>query len=389
MIPLSYNLRSLAVRRSTTIATGLGIGLVVFMLAAALMLSAGIQRTLVSAGRTDNAIVLRKGSDGELTSGFDTNTVKLILNDPRVKRRSGDAPLGAGELVVVLALEKLGGEQQIANVQVRGISDASLALRDDVRVIAGHAPRPGTDEVMLGRAIVGRFANFEVGKSFELKKNRPLKVVGVFEAQGSSLESEAFTNLETLQTSFGREGLVSSVTVRLTSPTAFEAFRANMETDKQLGLEAARETSYYAKQSSNTSLFVRVLGILTAGVVAVGATIGAVITMSAAVAQRRREIGTLRALGFPRTQVLISFLFEALALAFSGGLVGLGAAMLLTFAKFSMMNFATWQEITFKFVPAPDVVFVAIAAGCGMGVLGGFLPALRASRVSVIDALRG
>lgn len=389
MIPLSYNLRSLAVRRSTTIATGLGIGLVVFMLAAALMLSAGIQRTLVSSGRADNAIVLRKGSDGELTSGFDTNTAKLILNDPRVQHRASDAPLGAGELVVVLALEKLDGERQIANVQVRGISEASLALRDDVRIIAGRAPQPGMDEVMLGRAIVGRFANFELGKSFELRKNRPLKVVGVFQAEGSSLESEAFTNLETLQTSFGREGLVSSVTVRLTSPTAFEAFRANMETDKQLGLEAARETSYYAKQSSNTSLFVRVLGILTAGVVAIGATIGAVITMSAAVAQRRREIGTLRALGFPRTQVLLSFLFEALALAFSGGLVGLGAAMLLTFAKFSMMNFSTWQEITFKFVPAPEVLLVAIGAGCGMGVLGGFLPALRASRVSVIDALRG
>ncbi|MFO7177484.1 MAG: FtsX-like permease family protein [Pseudomonadota bacterium] len=388
MIPIAYNVRSLFVRKATTIATALGIGLVVFVLAASLMLGAGIKKTLVSGGRPDYALVLRKGSDTELASSIEVRTVSLVLAAPGVKKANDGAPVGSGELVVVITMEKPGTDGQVSNVQVRGISDNVLTLRPDVKVIEGRAPTPGTDEVMVGRGIVGRFTGVELGKSFELKKNRPVKVVGVFEAGGSSFESEIWADIDTVRSSFGREGLVSSVTVRLDSPSRFEAFKAVMETDKQLGLEAFREKDYYEKQSQGTSIFVWALGILITIFFSIGAMIGATITMNAAVAQRQREIGTLRALGFSRVSILFSFLLEAVVLAAIGGAFGLFGAFLLSFAEVSMMNFATFQEVTFGFDPNPVLLGAAFVFGAAMGVLGGFFPALRAASVSPVDAMR-
>lgn len=388
MIPISYNVRSLFVRKATTIATALGIGLVVFVLSASLMLGAGIQKTLVSGGRPDYALVLRKGSDTELASSIEVRTVSLVLAAAGVKKTNEGAPVGAGELVVVITMAKRGTEGQVSNVQVRGISDNVLTLRPDVKIVEGRAPTPGTDEVMVGRGIAGRFEGVELGKSFELKKNRPVKVVGIFDAGGSSFESEIWADIDTVRSSFGREGLVSSVTVRLDSPSRYEAFKAIMETDKQLGLEAFREKDYYEKQSQGTSIFVWALGIVITIFFSIGAMIGATITMNAAVAQRQREIGTLRALGFSRTSILFSFLLEAVVLASIGGLCGLFSAFLLSFAEVSMMNFATFQEVTFGFDPNPLLLAIAFAFGAAMGILGGFFPALRAARVSPVDAMR-
>lgn len=388
MIPISYNVRSLFVRKATTIATALGIGLVVFVLSASLMLGAGIQKTLVSGGRPDYALVLRKGSDTELASSIEVRTVSLVLAAAGVKKTNEGAPVGAGELVVVITMAKRGTEGQVSNVQVRGISDNVLTLRPNVRIVEGRAPTPGTDEVMVGRGIAGRFEGVELGKSFELKKNRPVKVVGIFDAGGSSFESEIWADIDTVRSSFGREGLVSSVTVRLDSPSRYEAFKAIMETDKQLGLEAFREKDYYEKQSQGTSIFVWALGIVITIFFSIGAMIGATITMNAAVAQRQREIGTLRALGFSRTSILFSFLLEAVVLASIGGLCGLFSAFLLSFAEVSMMNFATFQEVTFGFDPNPLLLAIAFVFGAAMGILGGFFPALRAARVSPVDAMR-
>lgn len=388
MIPISYNVRSLFVRKATTIATALGIGLVVFVLSASLMLGAGIQKTLVSGGRPDYALVLRKGSDTELASSIEVRTVSLVLAAAGVKKTNEGAPVGAGELVVVITMAKRGTEGQVSNVQVRGISDNVLTLRPDVKIVEGRAPTPGTDEVMVGRGIAGRFEGVELGKSFELKKNRPVKVVGIFDAGGSSFESEIWADIDTVRSSFGREGLVSSVTVRLDSPSRYEAFKAIMETDKQLGLEAFREKDYYEKQSQGTSIFVWALGIVITIFFSIGAMIGATITMNAAVAQRQREIGTLRALGFSRTSILFSFLLEAVVLASIGGLCGLFSAFLLSFAEVSMMNFATFQEVTFGFDPNPLLLAIAFVFGAAMGILGGFFPALRAARVSPVDAMR-
>lgn len=388
MIPISYNVRSLFVRKTTTFATAFGIGLVVFVLASALMLSAGIEKTLVAGGRPDQVIVLRKGSDTELASSIETSTVSLIQGAPGVKRDSSGVPLVAGEVVMVLALDKTDGDGQIANVQFRGIPEASMKVRTDTRVIAGRPPAPGTDEVMIGKGLVGRFKGTDLGGHLELKKNRPVNVVGVFEAGGSSFESEVWADVDTMRSSFGREGLVSSVIVRLESPLKFDGFKATMESDKRLGLEALREAKYYEIQSSGTSIFVSALGGVITFFFSLGAIIGAVITMFAAVSQRRREIGTLRALGFSRASILFSFLLEAVVLAGLGGALGIAGALLMSFTKISMMNFATWQEITFSFDPNPMVLLTALICGCGMGILGGFFPAIRAARVAPVEALR-
>jgi putative ABC transport system permease protein len=389
MIPLSYNLRSLFVRKTTTIATALGLGLVVFVLASALMLSAGIEKTLVASGQSDHAIVLRKGSDTEMASSIETKTVGLITAAPGVKKE-GTTPVGSGEIVVVVALDKLGAaEGAVSNVLVRGMTEQGRALRSDVKIVEGTWPRPGTDEVAIGKGIVGNFKGMRMGESFDLKKNRPMKVVGIFEAGGSSFESEIWVDADILRGAFGREGLVSSVTVRLDSPSAFDGFKAAMENDKQLGLEALQERDYYEKQSQGTKLFFTIMGTVITIFFGAGAIIGAMITMHAAIAQRQREIGTLRALGFSRFAILFSFLLESVMLALIGGAVGIVAALIVSFFKFSTMNFATWQEITFRFDPDPVVLGICLLVGAGMGIVGGFFPALRAARVSPIEAMRG
>jgi len=389
LIPLSYNVRSLFVRKTTTIATALGIGLVVFVLSSSLMLGQGIRNTLVSNGSTNRAIVIRKGSDTEMASGIDSNVVSLIMAAPGVKRGNEGQALGTSDVVVVASLDKEGTDGMISNVLIRGVQPAALLVRPEVRIVEGRPAQPGTDEVIVGQGIRGRFKGTELGASFDLKKNRPVKVVGVFESGGSSLESEVWADIDTVRNSFGRGSSSSSATVVLDSPGAYDGFAAYIENDKQLGLEPMRENVYYDKQSEGTSVFITALGAIIAFFFSVGAMIGAMITMYGAVAQRSKEVGTLRALGFSRGAVLLSFLFESVVLATIGGLLGGIASMGMTAVKFSTMNFATWQEISFSFDPSPAIILGSIVAGGVMGVLGGFFPAVAASRLSPIEAMRG
>jgi putative ABC transport system permease protein len=216
-----------------------------------------------------------------------------------------------------------------------------------------------------------------------------VKVVGIFEADGNSYESEVWVDRELLREAYGRRGIFSSVRVRLESPTKFDAFRAGVENDKRLGLQALRETTFYEKQSEGAAKFVRILGTIVSVFFAGGAMIGAMITMYAAVANRQREIGTLRALGFSRTSVLISFVLEAVLLAVVGGVVGAAASLSMGFVRFSMVNFASWSEIVFSLDPTPQIVATAVAFACAMGLVGGFLPAVRAARTSPLEAIRG
>ena len=389
LIPLSYNVRSLFVRKATTVATALGIGLVVFVLSSSLMLGKGIRNTLVANGSDGRAIVLRKGSDTEMASGIDANLVGVLLAAPGVKRGPDGQALGAADVVVVASMDKTGEEGLVSNILVRGVQPTALLVRPEVRVVEGRAPQTGTDEVMVGKGIRGRFKGTDLGDSFELKKNRPVKVVGIFEANGSSLESEVWADIDTVRSSFGRGSSSSSVTVLLDSPQAYDGFAAYVENDKQLGLEPMKETAYYDKQSEGTSMFITVLGALIAFFFSIGAMIGAMITMYGAVSQRAKEVGTLRALGFSRGAVLLSFLFESSALALIGGVLGGLASMGMTAVKFSMVNFATWQEISFSFDPSPAIILGSIAAGGLMGILGGFFPAIHASNLSPIEAMRG
>jgi putative ABC transport system permease protein len=387
MIPVKYNYRNLVVRKTTTIAAAFGLALVVFVFSAAQMLGNGIKKTLGRSATPESAIVLRKGSSSEMESGIEENQVNLVLAQAAQVGASRKPP-GVGEILVVILMDKV-GTTGVSNVTVRGVTENVFDFRTTAKIVEGHIPKPGSDEVAVGAGIRGRFTGLELGQSFEIKKNRPVKVVGVFADEGSSFESEIWADLHTARTAFGREGYVSSVRVRLDSASKFDAFKALVEQDRQLGLNVQRESDYYAKQSEMTSDFLTIMGTLIAILFSIGAMIGATITMNAQVANRQREIGTLRALGFSRRSILTSFLLESLTLAIVGGGIGAVAALGLKFVKITMLNAGTWSEIVFSFEPTPNILVRAMVLAGVMGIFGGFLPAIRAARVSPIEAMRG
>jgi putative ABC transport system permease protein len=388
MIPLNYNLRNLYVRSTTTLATAIGIAFVVAVLAAAMMLVEGLRQTLDRSGKADTAIVIRKGSDSEMPSSIEDATINLIKGAPGIAKAADGQSQVIGECVVVLFYELANGKGK-SNALVRGVTADVLAFRPEVKIEEGKMATPGSDEVIVGEKLVGRFKGMEIGNTIELRKGRLGKIVGTFSADGSSYESEIWGDLDFVRGSFGRDGVVQSVRVKLTSAAAFDGFEAFVEQDKRLGLEAMGEVDYYRKQSEGTALFLTVLGSLIAVFCSVGAMIGASITMYGAVANRKREIGVLRALGFSRLTIMISFLFESIMLALLGGMLGVLAALALQLVEFKMMNFATFSEIVFRFQATPEILMNSVIAGGVMGVIGGFLPAVRAARTPPIEAMRG
>ena len=331
---------------------------------------------------------MRKGSNAEMGSAVDDSSIGAILAQPGIKMTEGNKPLGAPEVVVVLALPKI-GTVGLTNVTVRGVTEASYAIRPSAKIVQGRPARPGSNEVVVGERIVGRFEHMQIGEQFDLRKNRPVTVVGIFTDQGSSQESEVWADLDTLRSAFGREGAVSSVRVRLDSRSKLDAFRAAVEQDKRLGLTVMRETTYFEEQSEGLALFISIMGTVIAVLFAIGAMLGAMITMYVAVANRQLEIGTLRALGFSRFSILTSFLLEAIILAFAGGAAGALASLAMKFVSFSMINQASWSEVVFSFEPTPTTIGAALGFAIGMGLIGGFFPAVHASRVSPIAAMRG
>jgi putative ABC transport system permease protein len=389
VIPISYNLRNLRVRKTTTAAAALGLALVVFVFAASRMLSNGIHKAMHQASDPAVAIVMRKGSTTEMESGVEQTKIPLIAATPGVTSFSNGRKEAVGELVAVVPMNKLGVDGAVANVQIRGISDDSLAFRPSIKIIAGREAKPGTDEVIVGRAIRGRFQGLELDQSFEMRKNRPMKVVGVFEDGGSAYESEIWGDVDRVRANFGRGAIVSSVRVRLDSPEQFDGFAASLQANRQLDVAAMHEEEFYAKASQGTAIFISALGFMIAFFFSVGAMIGAMITMHATVAQRQREIGTLRALGFTRFQILTSFLFEAIILALLGGVVGAAASLLMSLKEVSMMNWATFSEIVFRFEPSVSIIVSSMVLAGVMGIVGGFWPAVRAARINPVQAMRG
>ncbi|HMK57136.1 MAG TPA: ABC transporter permease [Dissulfurispiraceae bacterium] len=384
-IPFSYNLRNLWTRRLTTGLTIGGMALVVFVFSAVLMLAEGLKKTLVATGSPENVVVIRKGSDSEIQSGVERLQASTIETQPEVAIGADGQPLVAKELVVVIVLPKRGTGKG-SNVVIRGASAESLLLRPQIRLLEGRLPKPGSSEIMAGINIAKRFTGGGLGETLRFGM-RSWTVVGIFDAGNTGFSSEIWGDVDQLMPAFRRQAY-SSVIFRLRDPSEFEAVKKRIENDPRLSLEAMRETRYYEKQSEMMAKFLRILGISLTAIFSLGAIIGAMITMYAAVANRVSEIGTLRALGFHRRSILGAFLLESLLLGFFGGAIGLFFSAFLQFFTISTMNFQTFSELAFSFDLNFQIAYQAMGFALIMGFAGGLLPAVRASRLPIVDALR-
>ena len=389
-VPLNYSLKSLWLRRTTAVATAAGIGLLVFVLASSLMLAGGLRQTLLSAGNSSTALVMQVDAYSEGDSRIRQSALGLVQAHSAVRRDAEGRPLVAGESIthVILPHANTSDVSRQASVQVRGMTESSFRLRPEVRIIEGRRATPGTTEAVVGEGLHGRYQGLQVGEGFELGKNRRVQIVGVFEAGGSAYESEVWVDLDMLRTSFGWEGYLSSVTAHMNSASAYTAFAAAMEQDKRLGLSVSRERDYYEKVSNRLSSVISGLGSVVTFIFSFGAMLGAAITMYGTIGHRRREIGVLKALGFRSGHVLLAFLVEALSLSLIGGAAGVGLAMLTPFLHFSAVNWATGQELAFRFLPQAKILYIAVSVGAAVGVLGGFFPALSAARMDPVRAMR-
>jgi ABC-type antimicrobial peptide transport system permease subunit len=384
-LPLSYIVRNVAARRLTTALTAGGMALVVYVFATVLMLSAGLERTLVATGQDDNVVLIRRSSQTEVQSGVDRRQAAVVDGLPEIATGADGSPLIAKEPVVLIGLPKR-DTGKASNVVIRGTSATGLALRPQVRIVAGRMFRPGTSEIVAGRSIAQGFEGAGIGETLRFAQ-REWTVVGTFEAQRTGFESEIWGDAEQMLQAFRRLGY-SSVLFRLADPATFEAVKARLESDPRLTVEAKRETAYYLEQSEAMAKFIRYLGTTISAIFSIGAVIGAMITMYASVASRTAEIGTLRALGFSRASILAAFLIESLLLGLLGGVVGLAAAAGMQSISISTMNFQTFAEIAFGFILTPGIAAASLAFAVGMGFVGGFLPAARAARMRIVDALR-
>src|SRR4030043_1848297 len=384
-IPFSYSLRNLLTRRFTTFLTASGMALVVFVFAVILMLAEGLQKTLVETGSYGNRVFLRKGSSSEVVSGVTIQQASILETFPETAVGPKSQRLLAKEVVVLVALTKKGSDKP-SNVVLRGIDENSLFLRSQVRLVEGRLPRMGTNEVIAGASIVRRFKDIGIDQTLYFG-TRQWRIVGVFEAGNTGFSSEIWGDADQFMQAFRRNGY-SSVIFRLQDFSEFQNVKSRIENDPRLTIEVKRETKYYEDQSEMMAKFLRVLGISLTIIFSIGAIIGAMITMYSAVANRTAEIGTLRALGFRRRSILLAFLAESLLLGFIGGFVGLFFASFMQFITVSTLNFQTFSELAFKFTLIARIIIEAMAFALIMGLIGGVLPALRASRMNIVDALR-
>ena len=385
-IPWKYTFRNFKSRRLTTAITVAGIAMVVFVFAAVLMMAYGIQKTLVATGSPDNVIVARKSANGEISSIVLRDDYNTLLTLPHIAKSSEGKPLISGETVVIINLSKRTGG--LSNVCVRGVSPEAFSLRPQVKMVDGRVFTIGAREIIVGSSIAKNFIGGSIGNTVEFGGNT-WTIVGRFDGGGSGFDSEMWGDNDQLQDAFNRHGGYSTVTFKLDQADAFSAFKAAFDREPRLQqFEPKPEQKFFAEQSVNMSLFIRILGIFITIVFSFGATIGAMITMYAAVANRTVEVGTLRALGFRRRSVLIAFLSESLFIAFIGGVVGLGLASVLQFFSISMLNFTSFSELEFSFALSPSIIGWSLFFSLLMGLLGGFLPAVRAARLNIVNALR-
>lgn len=385
-IPFKYTFRNFKERKLTAVITVSGIAMVVFVFAAALMMAYGVEKTLVSTGSADNIKVLRKSSQGEISSIIDGDTQNIIRTLPHIAKDSDGNLLISAEPVVVINLEIKGGG--MSNVTVRGVSQTVYELRDQIKLVDGRLFNPSLRELIVGKSINNKFQGAQIGSKVKFAGDQ-WEIVGLFEAEGSGFESEMWGDARQLLSAFNRESSVSTLTLKLNDMANYEEFKRSFETDKRLlPFETKTEQKYFEEQSEYLAGFIRVLGIFITIIFSFGATIGAMITMYSAVANRTVEIGTMRSLGFGRTSILIAFLFEAVLTSLVGGVIGIGIASLLQFFTISTLNWNSFSELAFSFSLSPSIIISSLIFALVMGILGGFLPSVRAAKLNIVKALR-
>jgi putative ABC transport system permease protein len=385
-IPISYNIRNLVLRKGLTVMTALGIALTVTTAIFLMALLAGLKHAFVSSGNPLNVLVLRKGSEAELTGGFDRSLFPTLTTLPGVAKDSHGEPMASGELVVVIVLPRKDGTGEV-NVTVRGMMPDGLEMRPTAKLIEGRWFQPGQREVVVSDSIRRRFSHANIGDTMEFGKGA-WKVVGIFDAGGSAYESEIWGDVNQEASDFDRREGLSSAYLRATDPVAADALKNRVSDDQRLKLEGYIETEYYAKQTSSGNV-IEYIGWTVALIMAVGSIFAAMNTMYAAVAYRGREIATLRVIGFSRPAILTSFVLESLLLALLGAAAGILLVLPFNGMETGTSNAVTFSEVVFALRITPKVALAALAFALIMGFVGGLAPAWHAARQNILNALRG
>ena len=387
-IPFVYNVRSVTQRPVSTALTALGIALVVAVFVAMLALANGFIAALVKTGSSDNVLLLRRGADSEMSSGIPREAISIISASPHIAIGADGRPLVSPETYIVLNIPRMGGDAfAVANVVARGVSDKAFDVRRNIKVIEGRRFVSGQSEICVGSKLAGRFANVNVGDVLRFS-NRDWKVVCRFSANGSSFESEIWGENEQFQNVFRGNSNFQDVAFRLKDPAGFEEAKRSFLADQRIQVDAHRESEFYASQSELLGNILRILAIMITSIMAVGAVFGAVNTMYAAVSSRTPEIAVLLTLGFHPRSVLASFLAESALIALIGGIIGCLLALPINGVVTSTTNWASFSEIAFAFRVTPQLLLAGLIFAVVMGIVGGFFPARRASKMPVIQALR-
>ena len=373
-------------RLSSSVVAVVGIAGVVVVLVSVLSIAEGFRSAMANAGRPDRAIVMRSGADSEMSSGLGGTQVDLIKQGAGVQRDAGQA-VASAEMFVIIDLNRQ-STNTAANVPLRGVDATVLAVRPEARIVDGRMLQFGTNEVVVGRAASRQFSGLNVGESIR-RGEVTWMVVGVFDTNGTVSETEIWCDVRVLQGAYRRGNSYQSVLAKLDSADAFDAFRDALTTNPQLDVQVKRESEYYAEQSRTLTNLINRIGWYIAGLMGIGAIFGAVLTMYSAVVARTREIATLRALGFGSAPVLVSIVGESLFLALLGGVIG-GALAYVGFNGYqaSTMNWQTFSQVAFGFTVTPRLLVLGVVYALFMGLVGGLLPAIRAARLPISQALR-
>jgi putative ABC transport system permease protein len=380
------NIRNLPQRIGSSVVAVIGVAAVVLVFAAVLSMAKGFERTMISAGADDTAIIMRSGSTSELNSGLSNDQVLIVADAPGVLKDGDDSVMSA-ELYVVVDVKKKTSNTD-ANVPFRGVQAGAFDVRKDVKLVEGRMFEPGKNEIVVGRSAQQEFLGLETGSTIRFGQS-VWDVVGTFEAGGSVSESELWTDVRVLQDAYRRGNSFQSVRVRLQSTDSLEELEAALEADPRISADVMSEKKYYSAQAKPLSDFIKLIGYPLTILMAIGAVFGALNSMYTSVSVRGKEIATLRALGFGPVSVLISTMVESTLLALVGGLLGGGVAFLVfNGLQVSTLNGPSFSQVVFDFAVTGDLLVDGLFVALTIGVLGGLFPAVRAARLPVAQALR-